>query len=55
MSRSTTNRPPLHTERNKEWEMKRQSWSEGERTEGERESLKEERGLKNIENKERED
>ena len=38
--RSTINRPPLHT--------KRKSGSEGERTKGERESLKNERGLKNT-------
>ena len=52
--RSTTNRPPLHTERNREWETERQSRREGERIKGERESLKEERGQKNTENKERE-
>ena len=46
--RSTINRPPLHTKRNREWETKRKSESEGERTEGERESLKNERGLKNT-------
>ena len=34
--------------------MERESGSEGERIEGERESRKEERGLKNTENKERE-
>ena len=31
---TTINRPPLHTERNREWEMERQSGSEGERTDG---------------------
>ena len=36
--RSTTNRPPLHIERNREWETERQSRSEGERIEGEREN-----------------
>ena len=52
--RSTTNRPPLHIERNREWETERQSRREGERIKGERESLKEERGQKNTKNKERE-
>ena len=46
--RSTINRPPLHTKRNREWETERKSGSKGERTEGERESLKNERGLKNT-------
>ena len=36
-SRSTTNRQPLHTERNREWKTERQSGNEGERIErGER-------------------
>ena len=39
--RSTTNRPPLHIKRNREWETERQSESKGERTEGERELEKE--------------
>ena len=46
--RSTINMPPLHTERNREWEMERESGSERERTK--KHKIKREKKTKRIKN-----